>query len=120
RRPMAWERRKSGARFYYRSRRAPNGRVVKVYFGRGPRAKKAAREDAAIRTRQDADRLALLDEQTRLARQNARMKELEDAASLLTTAELLASGYHQLNYGPWRKRRGNERSQATARTESPG
>jgi hypothetical protein len=101
---MAWEKRRS-ARYYYHSRRTPDGAVVKDYLGRGPRADQAAHADAALRAQRDADRRAVLAEQAALAPLDATMTEVGVAAEVLAAAHLLANGFHRNNYGPWRRRR---------------
>jgi hypothetical protein len=102
---MAWEKRRSAGRYYYRSRRNPDGAVVKVYLGRGPRADQAAHADTALRAQRDADRRAVLAEQAALASLEATMTEVRAAAEVLAAAHLVANGFHRTNYGPWRRRR---------------
>jgi hypothetical protein len=102
---MAWEKRRSGRRYYYRSRRTSDGKVVRDYFGPGPRADQAAQADAALAAQRDADRRAVLAEQTALASFDMTMTEVGAAAEVLAAAHLLANGFHRTNYGPWRKRR---------------
>lgn len=55
---MGWER----GRYYMRSRRV-DGRVVRVYIGRGPAAEAAAGDDRARRERRATLRRRLMDEQ---------------------------------------------------------
>jgi hypothetical protein len=105
---MAWERRGANTRYYYRSRRTADGRVVKDYLGRGPRARSAAQADAAAAAGRAADRAALVAEQARLAGADLLADALGEAAGLLFTAAMLAGGFRRCNYGPWRKRRGRQ------------
>jgi hypothetical protein len=102
---MAWEQRKDSAnRYYYRSLRAKDGRVVKTYHGTGHRGALAA----------DADRLKRVEQSLQLQRHRALLyniqhvagplAELCEACDLITEAALLAAGYHN-HRGEWRKKR---------------
>ena len=99
---MAWEKRKRGGRYYYRSIKV-GGRVRKEYYGKGPAGELAASLDAAARherQRQSAIRIR--------ARQlyEAALEPLvalDNFASALLTAHLDALGYHYIN-GRWRRR----------------
>jgi hypothetical protein len=105
---MGWERRgNTGTAYYYRSRRAADGRVVKEYVGRGERAIKAAEEVACRESERESDRQAVQDLSARLASLDRLTEELDRAVRLLLEAYLLASGYHRgRNYDSWRKKRG--------------
>jgi hypothetical protein len=115
---MGWERRAgSGTLYYYRVSRTPDGKVVKKYCGRGKRAGAAAASVAQRQTQSAADRRAVQEERGRLAGLDRLMVELIGAVQLLLEATLLAKGFHRLNYGKWRRRRGNkERNRDAART----
>jgi hypothetical protein len=98
---MGWEVRR-GKRYYYRSRRE-NGLVVKEYFGCGPEAEEAARQDAeaaAEKFRRQECALKLALEVETFARLDDSMKRLCDAAVAKT---LGAAGYHKVR-GQWRKK----------------
>jgi hypothetical protein len=101
---MAWERR-GNARYFYVTRRAADGRVVKEYLGRGRRAQQAARVAAAARLRAEQARRALAAEEVRLAEAAGVTDEVFEAIQVLTEAVLLADHCHRPNYGPWRRRR---------------
>src|SRR5262245_27675223 len=101
---MAWESRGNG-RYFYVSRRAADGRVVKSYCGRGRRAQQAARVVAEARVRAEQERRALAAETARLAEADEVTGEVFAAIQLLTEATLLSQGYRRQNYGPWRRRR---------------
>jgi hypothetical protein len=99
-----WERRERGGLYYTRSRREGD-RVVREYIGAGPLAEKAAvlddrekrwREEEAAVEREERERLDALDEP---------VEELFEAVEVLTSAALLAAGYHK-HKREWRKRRG--------------
>jgi hypothetical protein len=103
---MAWERRRNGRLYLYRSWRDPaTGQVRKQYLGTGARAEEVARQHAARRAERAALRQA---EQERrlanlvLADQVATVSAGTDA---LVEAALLAAGYHRPGRKPWRKRR---------------
>lgn len=103
-RRMAWEKRKRGGAYYYRSRRVA-GRVVKEYVGRGPLADLAAawaEEDRAARLaalEADRRRRAELDD---VAQQ---VGEVCQAVDDVAAAWLTLAGYHRHDRGAWRKRR---------------
>jgi hypothetical protein len=101
---MAWEERGRGGRYYYRSVR-DGGRVRKEYLGTGKIAEILARSDELIR-RQRAEELDReRAEVERLDTLAAPVVALDEAASVLVRAELVAAGYHKYK-GEWRLRRG--------------
>src|SRR5262245_39666737 len=52
---MAWERRQDTKKqYYYRSRRLPDGRIVKTYCGTGERGARAAEADRERRAEENA------------------------------------------------------------------
>jgi hypothetical protein len=107
---VAWERRGASKQsYYYRSRRWPDGRVVKVYVGLGDRAVAMAAAVALARAERAADRQAVNEEESQLACPDALTHELTEVAQLLLEAALIAAGLHRQNYGPWRRRRGGQR-----------
>jgi hypothetical protein len=102
---MAWEQRKNTSqRYYYRSLRLPDGRVVKTYHGTGHRGAMAADADRRKRAEQSLQlqrHRALLEHIQHVA---APLVELCEACDLITEAALLAAGYHN-HQGEWRKKR---------------
>lgn len=110
---MAWEKRKRGGAYYYRSRRV-GGRVVKEYVGRGPLAEMAA----AWAEEDRAERLAKAQADRR------RRRELDDVAQQVGEASkavddvaaawLTMLGYHRHDRGNWRKRRAPKERHDTA------
>ena len=65
---MGWERRNDTIGLYfYRSRRTPEGKVVKEYFGCGERANAAALKLAHSKAQEKADRHAVWTERSQLA-----------------------------------------------------
>src|SRR5262249_42189947 len=106
---MAWERRgKSGAMYFYQTRRTDDGKVVKEYVGRGQKGRSAAEALARAKAQREAERQAIQSERASLAEADRLTAQLIAAADLLLNAALLASGYHRVNYGKWRRRRGQE------------
>ena len=101
---MAWEKRRNGRLYYYRSHRHGD-RVAKEYVGSGPAAEAAAQTDAERRAAREAERQAeqqLRDVYSAAAEQVAVFGCKVD---LRTEAELLAAGYHRHDRGPWRRKR---------------
>ena len=100
---MAWEQRKDTSnRYYYRSRRLPDGRVVKTYHGTGHRGALAAEADRLKRAEEDRQlqrHRALLDGIQHVA---APLMELCETCDLITEAALLTAGYHN-HRGEWRE-----------------
>ena len=102
---MAWEQRKnSRSKYYYRSRRTPDGHVRKTYLGTGPVAEIAAGADRAQREEEarlaQQHRVLLAD----VHRATAQLDSLISHCNTITEAALLAAGYHN-HRGEWRKRR---------------
>lgn len=101
---MAFEER-GGRLYYYRSRRASDGRVVKEYVGVGLAAELAADADEAARRRERLRREAEKAERERLDALEKPTEDLCEAVEVLASAALLAAGYHRHKRGEWRKRR---------------
>ena len=70
---MAWEERQNGHQYFYLSRRLPDGRIHKEYFGKGLRAEvEAMRLEQRDRQRQeDTQRNVVLDELNSMAEEYA-------------------------------------------------
>jgi hypothetical protein len=104
---MAFERRgKSGGTYFYLTvRDAATGEVKKQYLGRGGRARDTADAIARRRDQREADRRAVQTERAATRAADDLMAELDAAATVVMEAVLLAAGFHQPNYGPWRRRR---------------
>ena len=109
---MAWEgRQDTKKRYYYRSRRLPDGRVVKTYHGTGNRGAQAAEADRLKRAEQSLQlqrHHALLDHIQQVA---APLVELCETCDVIVEAALLAVGYHRRK-GEWRERRHGRHSHA--------
>ena len=100
---MSWESQRYGRYYYAATRR--DGRVAKKYLGRGPVAELAALQAEATRAKRDADAEALRAEKKRLDGPEQLLQALDRACTLMMTASLMAAGFHQKNYGPWRRQR---------------
>lgn len=101
---MAWEQRRNGRKYYYRSHRRGD-RVIKEYVGGGAKGEAAARADADRRAARAAGRQA--EQQLREAYATAveQVVALGCQASAVMELELLSAGYHRHDRGAWRKRR---------------
>jgi hypothetical protein len=102
---MAWESRKdSGNQYYYRSKRLPDGRIVKTYCGTGITAAAAAEADRAERLKREQE---VQYQRGLIADVEPVGKMLDafcDSCTIVTAATLLAAGYHN-HKSEWRKRR---------------
>jgi hypothetical protein len=101
---MPWTVQPTG-RWYYVRRKRIKGKRHHEYFGKGPRAEKAAAEDAQKRQEQ----LALihrrnLDREAWHQGTNP-LEQLTDIATSLMKSALLSAGYYQHDKGEWRRKR---------------
>ena len=101
---MAWENRKGHGRYYTRSIKRV-GRVMRQYFGIGPLAELAAKEDADRRAERAAEHEAWRDEREQIEAVEDQVRVVHRSADLLMKAVLYAQGYHQHKRGEWRCRR---------------
>ena len=97
---MVWERR--GKKYYYYRSKRVNGRVVRVYFGSGPEAVEAARQDAEAQ----AQKVRNLEAAVQLEREVEEFFAMDDqmVAGPALRSSLTAAGYHKYR-GVWRKKR---------------
>jgi hypothetical protein len=100
---MGWAERK-GQQYFYRSIRDENGRVKKVYLGRGPDAEEAAAEIEQRRQARLAETNARRTAEERYAAAVGPLEELCQITDLLARATLAKAGYHQHARGAWRRR----------------
>src|SRR5262249_49024270 len=118
---MSWETRGAkGVKYYYRSRRDANGRVVKEYLGRGEKARAAAKADCERRAQEQSVDQALHEVKGILTAVDRRTAVLDTAAQLLLEATLLCEGFHRHNYKRWRKRHGHGRKRTGAAAGDSG
>jgi hypothetical protein len=94
---------RNGHVYYYKSRRVGE-KVRKVYVGAGDFAHLAAKLDEEERLRRKEETTRWKAERVRLERCAGFLCELEEAAQILTRAELLAAGFHKRK-GEWRRLR---------------
>ena len=99
---MAWEQR-GGRICYYRAVRT-GGSVRKVYFGSGPRAEEASREDELRRRAAEAARVSHRQLQSELLAIEATANAGRDAFRKRAEEKLANAGYHW-HRGSWRRRR---------------
>jgi hypothetical protein len=95
---MGWEWRQGRGPYYIR-RRKSHGHVVRHYFGRGPLAELAAREDAHQRTMAATHHAVC----RHLETLDAHVQDWSQCIDSLTKASLLVAGYHQHHRSAWRK-----------------
>jgi hypothetical protein len=118
---MAWETRGAkGVKYYYRSRRDVNGRVVKEYLGRGEKARAAAKADRERRAQEESVDQSIHEVMGMLTAVDRRTALLGTAAQLLLEATLLGAGFHRHNYKRWRKRHGHGRKRPGAAAGDSG
>ena len=109
---MSWEQGPRGRKYYTRTRRL-GGRCVREYLGGGLEAQAAAAADALRRAERQAQAAARRQEMERLRAVDGLVLQLCEAASLVASAALAASGHHK-HGGEWRAKRhgGDERTEA--------
>jgi len=101
---MGWERRSKNGVYYYRSTRRSDGSIQKRYLGNGAKARKEARRQAIKKAQREAVRKAVAESSNAMRL----LGELENDCQTLYEAACLAAGFHRLNYGPWRRKRGRQ------------
>lgn len=109
---MALERRGKNRLYFYVSRRAPDGRVRKLYLGGGIVGQLAADQFAEIQ----AQKRAIANENQALVRLfsevESLLKNVHRRVDLLAAATLYAAGYYQ-HRSAWRPRRRCPRNQSS-------
>ncbi len=97
---MAWEQRSNGRTYFYLSRRLPDGRVRKKYFGKGHSAEvEATRLEFKAFFRQQENQ-----QYQRLRELEALSKECMTSIQTLFEAQLYAAGFHNPKSRGWRRR----------------
>jgi len=77
-------------------------RVRKEYGGSGALGQLAAQIDELNRLQREEEEASCNEEQERLQRSAGFLRELEEAAEILSRAQLLAAGFHK-HKGEWRR-----------------
>ena len=101
---MAWRQRGDQKPLYFESDRV-DGRSVWTCFGSGPSAHLVADLTARRRADKAAAKASWDAESAEIATLTREMRALEGICALLSSANLIASGYHRHDRGPWRRRR---------------
>jgi hypothetical protein len=100
---MAWETRERGTSYYTRSKWV-DGQVVREYIGTGLLGEIVASDDELKRLQKEEAIAYWKEELGGLERDAAFLKELEEAAEILTRAHLIAAGCHHRK-SEWRRER---------------
>ena len=101
---MGWEQRAGRKPLYFESIRV-DGRVVRTCFGGGPEAHLAAKMTALRRVDKTTARAVGDAEAAKIATLTREMRTLEGICALLSSAKMIASGFHRHDRGTWRRRR---------------
>ena len=97
---MGWEK----GRYYTRTKRV-DGKVVREYFGCGPEAERAAREDIEAWDRRRNQQLEEQIERDTCDALDAPFEEIDRFCALAVEAFYINAGYKRHNRGEWRKPR---------------
>jgi hypothetical protein len=100
---VGWETRKRGTGRYYTRSRREGGRVVREYIGGGVLGRLAAQLDEIERRQREEETAYWREERERLEQNAAFVRELEEAAEILSQAHLIAAGFYKRR-GEWRRR----------------
>ena len=100
---MGWETRKRGTGRYYTRSRREGGHVVREYIGGGLLGRLAAQLDELKRQQREEETAHWWEERERFEQNAAFLRELEEAAEILSQAYLIAAGFHKRR-GEWRRR----------------
>ncbi len=101
---MGWETRERGGSYYYQKRRE-GGRVISRYVGSGAVANFVAMMDAQEQAERVLKRAAILAERASDEATETQLDELGEMLKTLTTAALLAAGFHT-HKREWRRSHG--------------
>ncbi len=99
---MGWEERR-GRSYYYRSVRRGK-HVRKEYVGGGAFGQLLAQIDELERLQRKEEEASWREEWEHLQQNAGFLRELEEAAEILTRAQLLVAGFHKRK-GEWRRKR---------------
>ncbi len=107
---MAYEQR--GSKVYYYRAKKRNGRVVREYYGRGPRAQQAAAEDAAKRLAREKEQA----HKAQLKTLDTQVAQLDTIITLLSHVHMIDAGFYLHHRGEWRRRKQYDHSNSTIPT----
>src|SRR5947208_2686742 len=113
---MGWESRQGRGRYYTRTL-WQDGRVVRRYLGRGPRAEQAAAEDSRRKAEQLTQREASRARVRDLDAADATLGALDAVSLQILSVALTAAGYGRHDRGAWRKR---QQHPANGKLAGPG
>lgn len=99
---MAWEPRRGGGKYYYRSRRI-DGKVVKEYIGTGAEAERIAEQDRQAREQRRRQREEVKALEAKLAATQKHVDGLIERTELMLAAYLLTAGFH-CHRSEWRQK----------------
>lgn len=106
---MAWETRRNGRCYYYRSKRV-EGRVVKEYLGCAAWVEAAAWLDARDRETDKNERHERNAERDRVDALDGTVAAFYEQTEAALVAVLTAANYHRHDRGGWRKKRNGSSS----------
>ena len=101
---MPWESRAGTDKRYYTRTKRVDGKLVRTYFGSGPEAEEAARQDQLARELREAKRTRRATTADWLGDCARVTDEFFELVDVVYRAEMVAAGYHY-HRGEWRKRR---------------
>lgn len=114
---MAWEHRRGGGRYYTQSRRV-NGRVRRVYWGKGPIAEKVAEGDALLQRQREDRRQGQRAEAEAIRQTEQQFQYVSQICRRLVQDTLESAGFHRHHRGEWRRRRMSTPQEASAGRDS--
>ena len=102
---MSWERRGNHLYYFRAFRRRQDRKLIKQYFGRGPRAVAAAEEDAARRAARAELRKAEQEQRQAYDVVAGQVLAVSGEVGAIVEMVLTLAGYHRNRRGPWRCKR---------------
>ena len=100
---MPWEKR--GNNYYYYTGQRFNGRVVKLYYGKGEDAQKRAKVNSLQKLRAMIIKQHIQQEMDSLDELDRNVAQQAEIAELIARLALVEKGFHLHQRGEWRKRR---------------
>ena len=100
---MAWEKR--GGNYYFYTGHRSNGRVVKLYYGKGNVGQQRAEVDSLRKHRAMIIKHRIQQEMDSLDELDRNVAQQAEIAELIARLALVEKGFHLHQRGEWRKRR---------------